>query len=140
MTIGRQRLLSTLAAEREFLKAGGYEDPGRLPWRPRFIFEDSPTCLNYRNAARRKPCADCLLFELVPNDRRNQKFPCRFIPLNEQGETIDSFYRSGSQEELIAALEKWLNATISKLRAELPQDDSDSSRPKALQASQSGRA
>jgi hypothetical protein len=38
-----------LKFELEFLEQGGY---GRLPresWRARFIFEDSPTCMNFNS-------------------------------------------------------------------------------------------
>ncbi len=36
-----------LKFELEFLEKGGYGRSPREPWRPQFIFEDSPTCMNY---------------------------------------------------------------------------------------------
>ncbi len=38
--------------------------------------------------------------QLVPEDLRSKKIPCRYIPLDEQGQTVDYFYRFGKQEEL----------------------------------------
>ena len=59
--------------------------------------------------------------ELVPPDLRNGKIPCRHIPLNAKGETIDSLYRTGTQMELETALTKWLKSTIKKLELESAQ-------------------
>jgi len=46
---------------------------------------------------------------------QQKKFPCRYIPLNEQGQTIDSFYRSGTRDELESELRRWLKAKIERL-------------------------
>jgi len=63
--------------------------------------------------------------ELVPPGLRNTKIPCRHIPLNAQGETIDSLYRTGTQEELETALTNWLNSMIQKLEHESAQSQRD---------------
>ena len=63
--------------------------------------------------------------ELVPPDLRNGKIPCRHIPLNAQGETIDSLYRTGTQEELETALTNWLKSMIQKLEHESAQTQQD---------------
>jgi len=55
--------------------------------------------------------------QLVPADRREEKFPCRYIRLNKQGETIDSIYRTGTQEELEMAVAKWLRQIIRALES-----------------------
>ena len=109
-----QDLLQVLRAELDFVGRGGYRTP-RSHWRPQFIFEDSPTCLNFGDPTRSKPCKDCVLMQLVPPDRQQMEFPCRFIPLNDKDETIDSFYRYATQQELEEALGKWLRATIQNL-------------------------
>jgi len=44
--------------------------------------------------------------------------PCRFIPLNDKGQTIDSLYRTGTQEEIEEALRNWLRREISRIEAE----------------------
>ena len=114
-------LLARLKSELEFLEKGGYSRPSSH--RP-FIFQDSPTCLNYRCLGDRKPCSECVLFEFVPLDRRKEKIPCRFIPLNEQGETLDSLYREETQETIETAVSRWLRSAIQKLENEYSQDHS----------------
>jgi hypothetical protein len=118
MTNDKRDLLEVLKAELEFLEKGGYRHTARAPWRPQFIFQDSPTCLNFDPTQEPRPCSDCLLMQLVPEDLRSDKIPCRYIPLSEHGETIDSFYRTGTQEELEAAVGQWLKTTIARLERE----------------------
>jgi len=115
MTIDKRDLLGVLRDELEFLEKGGYRHMERAPWRPHFVFQDSPTCLNFDPTSQPRPCNECILTQLVPEDTQRKKFPCRYIPLNERGETIDSFYRSGTQEELESELRRWLKATIERL-------------------------
>ena len=111
-------LLTVLKTELEFLKIGGYSQTARAPWRPQFIFQDSPTCLNFDPAEPPRPCTECALIQLVPEDSRNRKVACRYIPLNSHGYTIDFFYRYGTQESLEAALTEWLKTTIARLERE----------------------
>lgn len=115
-----RNLLDVLKFELEFLEQGGY---GRLPrecWRARFIFEDSPTCVNF-NSRDRRPCSECLLMQFVPEDARNEQTPCAHIPLFCSGETIENLYRTGTQQEIEDALRDWLRATIRQLEAEPAQ-------------------
>lgn len=115
----RQTLAQILKSELTFLEQGGYHRGPRYPWRPNFIFEDSPTCINFRRGgAERQPCAACPLIDLVPSERRDARFPCRHIDLTEKGETVQSFYECGTEEELEAALAEWLRKTIRELEAE----------------------
>jgi len=111
----KRDLLAVLKAELEFVEKGGYRHTSRAAWRPKFIFQDSPSCLNFDPAQPAQPCSDCVLMQLVPEDLRNRKVACRYIPLNGQGETIDSFYRFGTREDLEAALRKWLRSSIERL-------------------------
>ena len=53
--------------------------------------------------------------QFVPQDRRETRFPCRHIPLTHRGETINSFYEWGTEEELESALDNWLRQTITSL-------------------------
>jgi len=53
--------------------------------------------------------------QFVPFERRCEPVPCCHIRLNDARETIDSLYRTGTQEELEEALGKWLSATIKRL-------------------------
>jgi len=108
-------LLAVLKSELEFVTKGGYRHTSRAAWRPQFIFQDSPTCLNFDPAQPPKPCSECVLMPLVPEAQRTRKIACRYIPLNDLGETIDSFYRFGTRDELEGALRNWLRATIERL-------------------------
>lgn len=120
-----RNLLTVLKAELEFVQKGGYRLTARSFWRPQFIFQDSPTCLNFDATQEPRLCSDCIMSELAPPPLRESKVPCRHIPLNAQGETIDSLYRSATLEELEAALTNWLVATIQKLEHERAQSQQD---------------
>lgn len=108
-------LLEVLKFELEFLKKGGYGRSPREAWRPMLIFEDSPTCMNYDSKQSPAPCSNCILMELVPPELRFGKIPCRQIPLNHAGETLDSLYRYGDQPEIEETLRNWLVANIAQL-------------------------
>lgn len=113
-----KRLLAILKAELTFLEHGGYRRGPRYPWRPNFAFEDSPTCLNYQDKYERKPCTECPLMSFVPRDRQEMRIPCRHIRLTDRGETVNSFYEWGTEEELEDALGGWLRRTIQELETE----------------------
>ena len=57
----------------------------------------------------------------VPADCRNEKIPCRHIPLNLEGYTIDTYYRLGTYEEVEAAVVAWLHKTIKQVEQERGQ-------------------
>lgn len=116
MASPKRDLLEVLRLELEFLKSGGYRKASS--WRPQFIFEDSPTCLNYGSLEHKRPCSECVLMQLVPMGMRGVAVPCRYIPLNEKDQTIQSLYRCGTPEELEAALSEWLMNMIQKLELE----------------------
>lgn len=42
-----------------------------------YIFEDSPTCMNYHCEVNPQPGSDCVLMQLVPPELRFGKIPCR---------------------------------------------------------------
>lgn len=129
MSKDKRDLLTVLRLELEFLEKGGYRTSARADWRPQFIFQDSPTCLNVDPTQPSKPCSDCILMQLTPEDRRDKKIPCRYIPLNENGETIDSFYCTGTQEELEVAVAQWLKSTITRLEREKVEGIRNSEHP-----------
>jgi hypothetical protein len=104
--------LELLKAELNFLKKGGYGRSPREPWRAQLIFEDSPSCLNYDSKEHPAPCAECALMQFVPTEKRGEKVPRRHIPLTAEGETLQTLYRGGTQQELEDALADWLTARI----------------------------
>jgi len=111
-------LLGVLKFELQFLEDGGYTRSPRRPWRPQYIFEDSLTCMNYNSRENPGPCTDCVLMQLVPAECRSEKIPCRHIPLNECGETLDSLYRYNDQNQIEETVGTWLRASIQRLGEE----------------------
>src|SRR5262249_21128550 len=97
-------ILKMFQFQLSFLEDGGYRHAARAPWRAALVFEDSPTCINFDASARQHPCGECPLMEFVPVQYRQEVAPCRFIPLNECGQTVDNYYRCGTQIELEEAL------------------------------------
>jgi hypothetical protein len=111
-------LLDVLKFELNFLEKGGYGRSVRAPWRPQFVFEDSPTCMNYDSKENKAPCSDCVLMQLVPPEGWSEPIPCRHIPFNAEGETLTSLYAHDDQYETEEVVGKWLRETIAKLETE----------------------
>lgn len=110
--------LEVLRAELAFLESGAYQYARKqdATWRPPFFLEDSPTCFHkWCGSVGERDCRDCVLIHLVPTERRTEAVPCRHIPLNAAGETIESFYKGRTQPELEWALNKWLRSKIKEL-------------------------
>ena len=115
MAQDNREVLEALRFELSFLEDGGYGRSPHTPWRPPSIFEDSPICLNFSDATRPHPCNKCLLESFVPQERRNEDVPCRFIAITPEGQTVDDFYRTATQIEMEEALASWLRTQIQKL-------------------------
>jgi hypothetical protein len=122
-------LLDVLKFELNFLEKGGYLQSPREPWRPKFIFEDSPACMNYDSKSHPDPCDKCVLIQLVPPEFRDAKVPCQHIPFTNDGETLDSLYRYADQFEIEEIVGKWLRTTIAKLEQERQGHQSNSASP-----------
>lgn len=118
MTQDDRDILEVLKFELSFLEDGGYGRSPQAPWRAPAIFEDSPICPNFCDPTRPHACESCLLEEFVPEDRRAESVPCRFIQLTNEGQTVDDLYRTGSQVEMEEALARWLRAHIAKIESE----------------------
>ena len=109
--------LDILRFELKFLEDGGYGRSPRTPWRPSFVFIDSPTCLNFNDRSRPNACSDCSLMQFVPAGRQEESVPCWTIPIGAEGETVENLYAYNSQAEVEEALKTWLRAKISKIEA-----------------------
>lgn len=118
MTKDDRDILEVLKFELSFLEDGGYGRSPHAPWRAPAIFEDSPICPNFCDPARPHPCSTCLLEQFVPEEKKAESVPCRFIQLRENGQTVDDFYRTGSQNEMEEALGQWLRTQIQKIEQE----------------------
>ena len=118
MSDDKRDVLEVLKFELAFLDQGGYGRSVRTPWKATSVFQDSPSCLNFNDPARLNPCSECLFTDFVPREAREEGIPCHFIPLNQQGETIDSMERHAHQLEMEEALKNWLRSTIARLERE----------------------
>lgn len=74
--------------------------------------------MNYDSKESPGPCSDCVLMHLVPFECRSEKIPCRHIPFNATGGTLDSLYRYSDQNETEETVRSWLRATIQRLEEE----------------------
>ena len=122
MKTDKRNLLDVLKKELEFTEQGGYRHPVRAAWRPQFMFQDSPTCPNFESKDHSTACDDCILSQLVPVEATSKKFPCRAVPLNEQGDTLDLLYRTATAEETEAKFTDWLKTTIARLEREMAEN------------------
>jgi hypothetical protein len=108
-------ILEILRTELDFVEKGGYGRSVRTPWKSVSLFRDSPTCLNYAYLERAHPCTECHLLDFVPGERRAERVPCHFIPLDESGQTIDSLEMKDNEYRLEQALKTWLRTKISEI-------------------------
>jgi hypothetical protein len=111
-------LLELLKQELAFIEQGGYGRSVRAPWLPKSIFQDSLSCLNYGYPYRAHPCTECHLLDFVEPDDRSQTVPCHFIPLNEEGNTIEELEMDGNEVKIERAVKSWLQGKISQLETE----------------------
>lgn len=114
-----ENLLQLLKAELQFVESGGYRLSERSPWRPPYVFEESPSCPNYSDRSRPHRCVDCWLVQFVAHDLRDEQVPCRFVQLTPEGITIDSLYRYGTPVETEEALSRWLRERIREAEGEI---------------------
>ncbi len=121
MGVYKRELLRVLKNELEFLEKGGYGDFEKRSWRAAMFFEDSPSCPNHDLSNKSVPCSRCALLQLVPLAKRSNDIPCREIPLNEEGETLQSLYETATRDELELKLDQWLRRTIERLEKEMKE-------------------
>ena len=100
--------VSQLKRELDFLDSGGYRT--ETGWSTLRYFEDSPICERVSG----KSCGSCLLVRFAPADSQNQPAPCHYIMLNEDGETLNNLYVTGTNQEIEAAVRSWLVSTLGK--------------------------
>jgi hypothetical protein len=122
MATNLREILDQLKLERDILASGGYGRSVRTPWQATRLFRDSITCLNFGETVKKHPCGECILWEWVPEDRRDADIPCHFIPLNERGETIASLESRDDRDRAEEALLAWLDREIKKLENRLKQE------------------
>lgn len=117
MSKSNRETLNFLKQELAFLERGGYG--GTVPWKPVSIFLDSPSCPNRLDADRSTPCAQCWLFQFVPDQFRQEASPCHHIALNPDGESVYSMSRQYTAGEMENAVRTWLTTEIRRLEEKL---------------------
>ena len=118
MTNDERDILETLRAELDFIEKGGYGRSVRTPWQPKSLFQDSLSCLNYGYPYRVHPCSECLLNDFVPRERRSEVVPCHHIPLDGEGETVETLELKENQAQLEERVKAWLRARIREIEEE----------------------
>lgn len=116
-------IIEQLRLERDILKDGGYGRSVRTPRKEERLFRDSITCLNIGEEVKRHPCNECMLWDWVPPEHKDEDIPCHFIPLNEQGESIASLEDRGEREKAEEALLTWLDSALQKLEEKLAKQE-----------------
>lgn len=112
MPTDERDVLDVLKSEFDFIRKGNYGDASGTRCLPSSLFQDSPTCLNFGDASRSRPCDECLLTALVPKNRLSETVPCHHIPLNAEGETVHYLERNASPEETEQKVAAWLSCMI----------------------------
>ncbi len=110
--------MDALKIEMSILEGGGYGRSVRTPWHDTTLLRDSITCLNAGEVERKHPCGECFLIAHVPEAHKSDEIPCHHIPLNKEGDTIESMDREGRREEMEQSLLRWIRATIERLERE----------------------
>jgi len=118
-----KEIISQLKLQQSIVKDGGYGRSVRTPWKEERLFRDSVTCLNVTEQVKKHPCNECLLWEWVPEEHKDEDIPCQFIPLNEQGHSIAELEEAGKREEAEQALLVWLDSTIQRLEEKLAKQE-----------------
>jgi len=119
MAANLKEIIDQLKLQRDIVKDGGYGRSVRTPWKEERIFRDSITCLNVGEQVKKHACNECLLWEWVPEEHKDEDIPCHFIPLTAEGQNIAELEESGNREGAEQALAEWLDSTILQLEQRL---------------------
>ena len=108
-------ILDVLKRELDFLEQNGYGRSPSTPWKWTTTFRHSPSCINFNDPKRTRPCIDCPLIDFVPAEARSQDIPCHYIPIGPAGETVATMEREQDVADLEQSLKNWLGATIRQI-------------------------
>ena len=115
MATDERDILELLKDELDFVEKGGYGRSVRTPWQDKSTFQDSLTCINYGYPYRAHPCSECHLLDFVDPEHRTEAIPCHYIPLNNDGETIEDLELRDNQSKLEHEVSSWLRAKIHEI-------------------------
>ncbi|HKO97349.1 MAG TPA: hypothetical protein VJU86_10175 [Pyrinomonadaceae bacterium] len=111
-------ILEVLKEELDFIEKGGYGRSVRTPWKPREIFQESLTCINFADPNHSHPCSECHLADFVPPDHLRDEVPCHAIPITEEGQTIIDLELEDNESKLERETKEWLRARIAQIEEE----------------------
>ena len=131
MSKDERDILEVLRAELDQIEKGGYGRSVRTPWKPTSTFQDSLTCINFGYPYRAHPCEECFLDDLVPLERRSEVIPCHHIPLNADGETVETLELKDNHQLLEESLKLWLRSKIAEIEAERAGQSTSANKPSA---------
>jgi hypothetical protein len=135
MSTDDRDILELLRSELDFIESGGYGRSVRTPWLSKSTFQGSLSCINYGYPYRAHPCNECHLLDFVSPEHQGEEVPCHFIPLNEDGETIEDMELRDNQSQLEREVAGWLRARIREIekvraeRAPVPEVDEKGVKP-----------
>ena len=120
----RRDLISLLEIELGVIEDGGYGRSPRAPRKPKPMFQHSVSCINHWIDPDHPAdtCEGCILLDFVPEEQKQCELPCHYIPLNKEGETVDSLEQIGDRERLQEVVASWLRTTIRRLKTELESE------------------
>jgi hypothetical protein len=120
MGFDKKEMIEQAKFEIKMIERGGYDPCVREPRQNPEIFRDSITCLNVGLEEKEHPCSSCLLSEFAPPEVRNSTGDlCHKIPLNENGDTVESLEAEDDPQKLQTTVLGWLKRTVAKLEEEL---------------------
>ena len=119
----KREVLEKLKTELGSLEYGRNRRSVHMPWENVSFFQDSVTCLNNGLDGHPHPCQNCMLMPYVPQDARAESNPCHHIPLDSQGNTIESLDRGYNRSSVEEAVANWLRAKITELERELAAEE-----------------
>ena len=108
-------ILEVLKEELDFIEKGGYGRSVRTPWKPKSVFQDSLSCINYGYPYRAHPCNECHLLQFVSPEHQAEDIPCHHIPLDKAGETIEDLEAEDNEANLERKVGDWLRARIKEI-------------------------
>ena len=118
MKTDERDILELLKDELDFIEKGGYGRSVRTPRQSKSTFQDSLSCINYGYPYRAHPCAECHLLDFVNPEHRTEEVPCHYIPLNNDGDTIQDLEQHDNQAKLEREVGDWLRAKIKQIDEE----------------------
>jgi hypothetical protein len=118
MTQDLRETLQVLRFELNYIEQGGF-NRDRALLGTESPFKGTFACINFGDPLQAHACRECTLYPFVPENKRNEEFPCHHIRLNDSGETIAHLIEGNNPDRMANVLEQWLRATIAKLEATL---------------------